>query len=104
MVRLLSYLAAQPYADALRGMLPIAGVDGSLQWRMRDTPAAGNVHAKTGSMTYVHCLAGYVTTAAGEHLAFAIMLNHYDAPDGAPRASQDVDAIAVLLAGLHQRS
>lgn len=104
MVRLLSYLAAQPYADALREMLPIAGVDGSLQWRMRDTPAAGNVHAKTGSMTYVHCLAGYVTTAAGEHLAFAIMLNHYDAPDGAPRASQDVDAIAVLLASLQHRS
>ena len=99
LVRLLQYLAAQPYAAPLRDALPIAGIDGTLQWRMRDTPAAGNVHAKTGSMTYVDCLAGYVTTAAGEHLAFAIMLNNYRHPDGAPRTSADLDAIAELLAG-----
>ena len=99
LVRLLQYLAAQPYAAQLRDALPVAGIDGTLQWRMRDTPAAGNVHAKTGSMTYVDCLAGYVTTAAGEHLAFAIMLNNYRHPDGAPRTSADLDAIAELLAG-----
>ncbi|MDO1530330.1 D-alanyl-D-alanine carboxypeptidase/D-alanyl-D-alanine-endopeptidase [Fulvimonas sp. R45] len=99
LVRLLQYLAAQPYAAQLRDALPVAGVDGTLQWRLRDTPAAGNVHAKTGSMTYVDCLAGYVTTAAGEHLAFAIMLNDYHRPDDAPRASADLDAIVELLAG-----
>jgi D-alanyl-D-alanine carboxypeptidase/D-alanyl-D-alanine-endopeptidase (penicillin-binding protein 4) len=98
LVRLLQYLAAQPYAAQLRDALPIAGTDGTLQWRMRDAPAAGNVHAKTGSMTYVDCLAGYVTTAAGEHLAFAIMLNNYRRPDDAPRTSRDLDAIAGLLA------
>lgn len=98
LVRLLQYLAAQPYAAQLRDALPIAGIDGTLQWRMRNTPAAGNVHAKTGSMTYVDCLAGYVTTADGEHLAFAIMLNNYKHPDGAPRTSADLDAIAELLA------
>ncbi len=104
LVRLLQYLAAQPYADQLRNALPIAGVDGTLKWRMRDTPAAGNVHAKTGSMTYVDCLAGYVTTAGGEHLAFAIMLNHYHRPDSAPPAGRDIDAIAELLATLQGRS
>jgi D-alanyl-D-alanine carboxypeptidase/D-alanyl-D-alanine-endopeptidase (penicillin-binding protein 4) len=50
-------------------------------------------------MAYVDCLAGYVTTAAGEHLAFAIMLNNYHRPDDAPRASVDLDAIVELLAG-----
>lgn len=98
LVRLLQYLAAQPYATQLRDALPIAGTDGTLQWRMRDTRAAGNVHAKTGSMTHVDCLAGYVTSAAGEHLAFAIMLNNYRQPANAPRTSADLDAIAELLA------
>lgn len=99
MVRLLQYLAAQPYAASLRDMLPLAGVDGSLIGRMRGTPAAGNVQAKTGSMTYVHALAGYVTTASGQHLAFAILLNNYEPAAGDPPASRELDAIAERLAG-----
>jgi D-alanyl-D-alanine carboxypeptidase/D-alanyl-D-alanine-endopeptidase (penicillin-binding protein 4) len=98
MVRLLRYLASQPYGEQLHDALPIAGVDGTLEWRMRNTPAENNVHAKTGSMNYVDCLAGYVTTAAGERLAFAIMLNNYAPPAGAPRTSRDLDAIAEWLA------
>lgn len=98
LVRLLVYMSHQPYAETLRQALPIAGVDGTLAYRMRQTAAENNVHAKTGSMSYVSCLAGYVTSASGEHLAFAIMLNNYDHPEDAPRISSDVDAIAVLLA------
>jgi len=98
MVRLLGYLATQPYASQLYDALPIAGVDGTLFGRMRHTPAENNVHAKTGSMAYVHCLVGYVNSAAGERLAFAIMLNNYEPLAGEPGASSDLDAIAVLLA------
>ena len=98
MVRLLVYLAVQPYAAQLRDALPLAGVDGTLAHRMRGTAAAGNVQAKTGSMQGVRSLAGYVTTTTGEHLAFAIMLDNYEPPTGAPSANRDVDAIAVLLA------
>jgi D-alanyl-D-alanine carboxypeptidase/D-alanyl-D-alanine-endopeptidase (penicillin-binding protein 4) len=97
---LLVYLAAQPQAAMLRESLPIAGVDGSLAWRMRGTAAQGNVHAKTGSMAYAQCLAGYVTSAGGERLAFAIMLNNYVPAPDAPRPSAEVDAIAVMLANL----
>jgi D-alanyl-D-alanine carboxypeptidase/D-alanyl-D-alanine-endopeptidase (penicillin-binding protein 4) len=61
------------------------------------------VHAKTGSMTYVHCLVGYVTSAAGERLAFAIMLNNYEPPADGPSAGADVDAIALLLARFQGR-
>ena len=103
LVRILVYLAAQPYAAMVREALPIAGVDGTLIGRMRRTAAENNVHAKTGSMSYVSCLAGYVTSASGEHLAFAIMLNNYDRPADAPDASTDVDAIAVLLANYRGR-
>jgi len=99
MVQLLQYLAAQPYAATLRHMLPVAGVDGTLEWRMRDGPATDKVQAKTGSMTHVHSLAGYVTTASGQQLAFAILLNNYDRGDGGPSASRDIDAIVQLLAG-----
>ncbi|WP_254058589.1 D-alanyl-D-alanine carboxypeptidase/D-alanyl-D-alanine-endopeptidase [Dyella sp. S184] len=104
LVHLLSYLAAQPYATALREALPIAGVDGTLIGRMRQTAAENNVHAKTGSMTYVHCMAGYVTTATGERLAFAIMLNNYEPATDEPHASRDLDAIAVLLANYRGRN
>ncbi|BFI95444.1 MAG: D-alanyl-D-alanine carboxypeptidase/D-alanyl-D-alanine-endopeptidase [Rhodanobacter sp.] len=99
MSQLLQYIATQPWANALRDMLPVAGVDGTLEWRMRDGPATDKVHAKTGSMTYVHCIAGYVSTADGQRLAFVIMLNHYDRSDGEPSANRDIDAIVELLAG-----
>ena len=99
MARLLAFLASQPYGPTLAQALPIAGIDGTLQWRMRNTPAENNVHAKTGSMSFVHCLAGYVTSGSGERLAFAIMLNNYDPPNGAPTATKDIDQIAELLAG-----
>ncbi|WP_233841955.1 D-alanyl-D-alanine carboxypeptidase/D-alanyl-D-alanine-endopeptidase [Dyella sp. 2HG41-7] len=104
MVQLLTYLSNQPYGAQLRDALPSAGVDGTLEWRMRDTAAADNVHAKTGSMTNVRCLVGYVTTAAGERLAFAIMLNNYvrDADDPSP--SRNLDAIVELLASFQGHS
>lgn len=98
LVLLLGHMANQPYAQLLYQALPVAGVDGSLTYRMRGSAAQGKVHAKTGSLAQVDCLAGYVTTVSGERLAFAIMLNNYVPPAGAPRASRDVDAIAILLA------
>ena len=54
--------------------LPIGGIDGTLQYRMRPgTPSFRNVHAKTGSFTGINCLSGYLHTAAGHQVAFAIM-------------------------------
>lgn len=55
--------------------LPIAGVDGTLTNRMRSTSAANNVHAKTGSVTGVSSLAGYLTTPNGHLVAFSIICN-----------------------------
>jgi serine-type D-Ala-D-Ala carboxypeptidase/endopeptidase (penicillin-binding protein 4) len=104
MVQLLGYLAAQPYADELRDALPIAGVDGTLLHRMRGTAAENNLHAKTGSMSGVHGLAGYVTSAGGERLAFAIILDNYQPMTGDPGASSDIDALAVLLANFRGRT
>ena len=77
--------------------LPIAGRDGTLAARMQGTPAEDNVRAKTGTMSNIRTLAGYVRTRDGEALAFAIMANNFEGPGSA--ATDAVDRIAVRLAG-----
>ena len=94
--QLLTTMDRQPEAAAFRALLPVAGVDGTLRARLRDTPAQGNLAAKTGTLRGTHALSGYVTTAAGERLAFAILRNNY--PSTQPRPQADLDAIAELLA------
>jgi D-alanyl-D-alanine carboxypeptidase/D-alanyl-D-alanine-endopeptidase (penicillin-binding protein 4) len=55
--------------------LPIAGVDGTLDERMRTGNAYRNVHAKTGTLEGVIALSGYVTASNGHQLAFSILIN-----------------------------
>lgn len=95
-IQLLTFMSKHKYFAQFREALPIAGVDGTLRTRMRGTPAEGNVRAKTGSLSSVASLSGYVTTAGGEHLIFSMMLNNY--PDAAAVRRDSIDAIAVLLA------
>jgi serine-type D-Ala-D-Ala carboxypeptidase/endopeptidase (penicillin-binding protein 4) len=95
-IQLLTFMSRHKYFAQFREALPIAGVDGTLRSRMRGTPAEGNVRAKTGSLSSVASLSGYVTTAAGEHLVFSMMLNNY--PEASAVRRDSIDAIAVLLA------
>jgi len=44
---------------------------------MKNTKAENNARAKTGTMSNVSAIAGYVRSASGEMLAFAIMVNNY---------------------------
>jgi D-alanyl-D-alanine carboxypeptidase/D-alanyl-D-alanine-endopeptidase (penicillin-binding protein 4) len=82
--------------EAFLASLPVAGRDGTLGNRMKGTPAEGNVRAKTGSMSNVRALSGYLTTADGEPLAFAILANNFETtPDVVNRAT---DEIVVKLA------
>jgi D-alanyl-D-alanine carboxypeptidase/D-alanyl-D-alanine-endopeptidase (penicillin-binding protein 4) len=81
-VDLLAAVRAEPWFDRWYAALPIAGdparfVGGTLRSRMRNTPAANNVHAKTGTLTSVSGLSGYVTDADGHVLAFSILLNNH---------------------------
>jgi D-alanyl-D-alanine carboxypeptidase/D-alanyl-D-alanine-endopeptidase (penicillin-binding protein 4) len=95
-LRRLHAAGSSPLIDAL----PIAGVDGSLASRMRATIAEGNVRAKTGTMSNIRSLAGYVTAADGERLAFVVMVNNFEGAGAA--AVQAIDAIAVKLAGFRR--
>ena len=103
-VQLLTYAARQPWGADFVATLPVAGEDGTLAGRMKDTSAAGRVHAKTGTFERVNSLAGYATSARGERLIFSIFGNNIGAPNrgdtGAPsRAAIGVpnrDAAAIL--------
>ena len=101
-VQLLTYMARHRYAAVFREALPIAAVDGTLRNRMRGTRAENNLRAKTGSLSSVASLAGYVTTAGGENLVFSIMVNNY--PVDTEVRSLCIDPIAVLLASFSGRS
>lgn len=96
---LLRAVRRRTWFPAFSGALPLAGqpdplVGGTLSARMRDTPAAGNVRAKTGSLTGVTALSGYVTDPRRRPLIFSIVFNGYQGP--APKDLED--RIAVRLA------
>ena len=74
MVRLLRFAwQRQDIYAPLLGALPIAGIDGTLEKRMQKSAAAGNVRAKTGTLTGISSLAGYCTAANGHQLCFCII-------------------------------
>jgi D-alanyl-D-alanine carboxypeptidase/D-alanyl-D-alanine-endopeptidase (penicillin-binding protein 4) len=83
-------------ASAFVAALPVAGVDGTLSGRMRDTAAAGNVRAKTGTMSNIRSMAGYARTRDGETVAFVVMVNNFEGSGAV--ANQAVDGIAIALA------
>lgn len=96
---LLAAAQGKPWFQAWYDSLPIACqsdrmVGGTLRSRMCNTPAAANVHAKTGSLTSVTSLGGYVTTKDGERLIFSVMFNNH--LSGNPKDLED--RIAVRLA------
>lgn len=95
LLQLLAYLDRQPYAATLRAELPLAGVDGTLRHRFAQD--VGRIQAKTGSMSYVHGLAGYAQGRDGQRWAFAILLNNAPAEAGQPSPTQDLDAVLRAL-------
>ena len=64
---------------------------------MRGTAAQGTLRAKTGTLRGVSTLSGFLRTAAGERIAFSILLNDYIAEPGQPLGREEVDALATLL-------
>jgi D-alanyl-D-alanine carboxypeptidase/D-alanyl-D-alanine-endopeptidase (penicillin-binding protein 4) len=86
MVRYLTYMSRQPYGQLLFDSLPVLGRDGTLAEMLVDSPAAGHVHAKTGSYVVANPLnngvmllgkglVGYVDAANGHRLVFAAYVN-----------------------------
>lgn len=98
LVDLLSFMYRHKHFKVFLDSLPIAGVDGTLRNRMKGTRAQNNVRAKTGYVSRVSSLSGYLTTGSGEPLVFAILMNHHLCPNSSATAIQD--RICEELAGL----
>ena len=103
------YVTARSVSQLLLGMhrrcdwplyyqsLPIAGIDGTLKSRMIGTAAANNVHAKTGTLSQVRALSGYVTGRSGKLYVFSLLMNNF--PGTARSAGAVQDQFVEWLAG-----
>lgn len=92
-VSLLADLATKPIGTTLRNDMAVAGHTGTLEDRMRGTPAAGRCQGKTGTLVGVSNLAGYCTAANGHVLAFAFFTDGIETY----RAHTIQDAMAITL-------
>ena len=86
-VKILKGMRKSEHWEIWKDLFPIAGIDGTLKYRMRGTKAEGNVRAKTGTISNVRGLSGYVTTAAGEEIVFSFLIN------GHLKSSRDTELI-----------
>jgi serine-type D-Ala-D-Ala carboxypeptidase/endopeptidase (penicillin-binding protein 4) len=94
-VQLLRYAAMQPWGELYRSTLPVAGEDGTLSDRMKNTPAAAHIFAKTGTIGHGNALSGYATTLRGERLLFSILGNNNNLH--AQDANKVIDAICLAM-------
>lgn len=112
-VTLLKYAQAQTWFAPYYASLPVAGIDGSLQDRMKGTVAAGRIHAKTGSVEHVRTLSGFAETPSGRKLIFSFLSNNQggknhevtDALNGLCVAMiEEFDEAAGAIAPAHEHS
>ena len=76
-VALLRHMYESRYREQWIALLPVGGEDGTLSGRFAGT-AAGRVHAKTGSLSHVSALSGYIQRANGKWVVFSILVNNYN--------------------------
>jgi len=96
MVQVLTYARRQPWGALYEESLPVAGIDGSLSERFLTSPAAGLVHAKTGTLSHVSALSGYGQTLAGRRFAFSIFCNNHNGPNSKVLGAIDAIVSAVV--------
>lgn len=75
--------------NSIYDSLPIAGQSGGMRYALRGTGAAGKVRAKTGTLSRVRSLAGYITTRSGRQLAFCIITNNFTGSGGVMRKKME---------------
>jgi serine-type D-Ala-D-Ala carboxypeptidase/endopeptidase (penicillin-binding protein 4) len=95
---LLTYMHRHPdpaVAETFAASLAVGGRDGTLRGRFTQGPGRGSVFAKTGTVTGARNLAGYVTTAGGTPVAFALLANQFGTSTA--RVTQAQDAIVETL-------
>ena len=94
--QLLAWASQQPWGLAWRDTLPVAGVDGTLANRFKNSPLKNRMWAKTGTFREVNALSGYLGTTSGKVLAFSILVNGH--LPGSSAEAQAIDRIAEAIA------
>jgi D-alanyl-D-alanine carboxypeptidase/D-alanyl-D-alanine-endopeptidase (penicillin-binding protein 4) len=97
-VTLLRAMWERPERELWIASLPIGGVDGSLEKRFQGIVGARRIHAKTGSLSHVNALSGYIETKQHGWLAFSIMVNGTVGHD--PEVRTFIDRLCGLLLGI----
>ena len=95
-VQVLQSIADTPVAEIFRETLPVSGESGTLKHRFQETVATGRVQAKTGTMSGISVLSGYVEPLGVETLTFSILLNQSEQPIAQQREA--IDEMVNLLA------
>jgi D-alanyl-D-alanine carboxypeptidase/D-alanyl-D-alanine-endopeptidase (penicillin-binding protein 4) len=92
----LQWTARQRWGDTFRASLPVGGVDGTLSRRFKGTPLEGKLFAKTGSLSAVNALSGFMTARSGRTLVFAAYVN--DTPSEVGSAVPTIDEMLLKIA------
>jgi D-alanyl-D-alanine carboxypeptidase/D-alanyl-D-alanine-endopeptidase (penicillin-binding protein 4) len=95
-VLLLQWAAQQPWYDLFFPTLPIMGEDGTLTDRLKNTPAAGRIHAKTGTLNSTNAVSGYATTVHGTKLIFSMYGNAHNLRGRDATAVLDTICVAMV--------
>lgn len=93
--QILGFMRRHPRYPSFAAGLPQAGLVGSLRNRFLGTPLAGRVRAKTGSISRVHSLSGYIESGGGKTLTFAVEANHHAQPSRVMLAM--IDSVVVEM-------
>jgi len=93
--QLLRFMRRHPRYGTFAAGLPQAGLVGSLRNRFMGTPLAGRVRAKTGSISRVLTLTGYIDLDRGRTLTFSVMANNHAQSGRALLAA--IDSIVVEM-------
>jgi serine-type D-Ala-D-Ala carboxypeptidase/endopeptidase (penicillin-binding protein 4) len=94
-VTLLKYAQQQPWFAPYYASLPVAGVDGTMEDRMKNTVAVGRIHAKSGSVEHVRTRSGFAETPGGRRLIFSFLANNQGGKGH--EANDALDALCVAM-------
>lgn len=97
-VETLQLMAKTPNGEIYQNSLAIAGVDGTLKSRFQNTPIQSNLRAKTGTLSGVSALSGYLEVPDYQPLVFSIIIEQSELP--APSLRDAIDEIVILLGRL----
>jgi serine-type D-Ala-D-Ala carboxypeptidase/endopeptidase (penicillin-binding protein 4) len=97
MTNLLRYIYNSPLKDTFISSMPVSGSSGTLKNYFSDEMLKGRIIAKTGSMTGVRALSGYVTASSGRIMAFTIIVNGYTSPGREITASIEEIIKAIVI-------